>query len=263
MKFAMMSDLAFFRHLLMLVILELVELMINSVFDLAMGIIICFLNGLLVVMLILGFFCPSLLFVTLMILSTSSTDNLEKASLMRRMSSTLGEILAFETYTYDFLTLACTEVFLLTTFLDLLTRNEDRGGTPGEDVVLEGTTTNDGGLGVTVVFSGTDDDILVLLVFWGPKIFSRNFLIVIVCLPDLYLQTILAYLDKTDIQIRSLICSAITLNPSEAFFPSMGLHYINISILLIDKVILWMSSDLDSSVPKIDMAECNPLYIAR
>jgi len=62
--------------------LELAELMINSVFDLAMGIIICFLDGPLVVMLILGFFCLSLLFVTLIILSTSSADNSEKASLM-------------------------------------------------------------------------------------------------------------------------------------------------------------------------------------
>ena len=83
MKFAMMSDLAFFRHLLILAILELVELMINSVFNLATGIIICFLNSPLIVMLILGFFCLLLLFVTLMILSTSSTDNSEKASLMQ------------------------------------------------------------------------------------------------------------------------------------------------------------------------------------
>jgi len=60
----MISDLAFFKHLLMLVILELAKLIINSVFNLAMGIIICFLNGPLVVMLILGFFCLSLLFVT-------------------------------------------------------------------------------------------------------------------------------------------------------------------------------------------------------
>ena len=44
MKSAMMSDLVFFKYLLMLVMLELAELMINSVFDLAMEIIICFLN---------------------------------------------------------------------------------------------------------------------------------------------------------------------------------------------------------------------------
>ena len=38
MMSVIMSDLAFLRHLLMLVILELAELMINSVFDLAMGV---------------------------------------------------------------------------------------------------------------------------------------------------------------------------------------------------------------------------------
>ena len=84
-----------------------------------------------------------------------------------------------------------------------------------------------------------------------------------VCLPDLYLQIILAHLDKTDVQIRSLICSAIMSNPLEAFFPFIGLYHINISILLINKVMLWMSSDLDSSVPKIDMAKCDLLHIAR
>ena len=164
-KSAMISDLAFFRHLLMLAMLELAKLMINSAFDLAMGIIICFLNNPLIVMLILGFFCPSLPFMTLMILSTLSTDNLEKVSLMQRMSLTLGEMLAFETYMYDFLILACTEVFLLTTFLGLLTRDEDREDTPGEDVVLEDMTTDDSGSGVTAVCSETDDDILVSSVF--------------------------------------------------------------------------------------------------
>jgi len=165
MKSAMMSDLAFFRHLLVLAMLELAELMINSVFDLAMGIIICFLNGSLVVMLNLGFFCPSLLFVILIILPTSSTDNSGKVSLMQRTSSTLGEMLAFEACVYDFLTLACTEVFLLTTFLGLLIRDEGRGGIPGEDVILKGVTTDDSSSGVTVVFLGTDDNILVSPVF--------------------------------------------------------------------------------------------------
>ena len=156
MKSAMMSDLVFFKHLLMLVMLELAELMINSVFNLAMEIIICFLNGPWIVMLIMGFLCLSLLFITLMILSTSSADNSGKVSLMQRMSSTLGEMLAFEACIYDFLTLACTEVFLLTIFLGLLTRDKSIRGTPGEDVVFEGATTNNGGLGVTVVFLETD-----------------------------------------------------------------------------------------------------------
>jgi len=85
---------------------------------------------------------------------------------------------------------------------------------------------------------------------------------VIVCLSNLYLQTILAHLDKTDIWIRSLICSAIISNYLETFFPSIELHHINILILLINKTMLWMSSDLDSSVPKIDVAKYNPLHIA-
>jgi len=88
---------------------------------------------------------------------------------------------------YSSLTLACTKVFLLITFLGLLTRDEGRGGILGEDIILEGVTTDDGSLGVTVVFSGTDDDILVSPVFWRLKIFSRNFSMVIVCLPDLCL----------------------------------------------------------------------------
>ena len=89
-------------------------------------------------------------------------------------------MLAFKACTYNFLTLACTEVFLLTTFLGLLTRNEGRKGIPEEDVVLKDVTTDNGSLEVTVVFSETDDNILVSPVFWKPKIFSRNFLIVIV-----------------------------------------------------------------------------------
>jgi len=97
-------------------------------------------------------------------------------------------MLVFKACIYDFLILACTEVFLLTTFLSLLTRDKNRGGIPGEDVVLEGMTTNDSSLEVTVVFSGTDNNILDSLVFWGPKIFSRNFLMVIIYLPDLYLD---------------------------------------------------------------------------
>ena len=81
------------------------------------------------------------------------------------MSLTLGEILAFEACIYDFLILACTEVFLLTTFLGLLTRDEDRGGILEKDVVLEGITTDGGGLAVIVVFLGTDNNILVSPVF--------------------------------------------------------------------------------------------------
>ena len=162
MKFAMMFDLVFFR---LLVILELAKLIINSVFNLAMGIIICFLNSPLVVILILGFFCPLLLFMTLIILLISSVDNLRKVSLIQRTLSTLREMLAFKTYTYNFLILACTEVFLLTTFLGLLTKNKGRGDILGENVVLKDTTTNNSSLEVTVVFLETDDNILVSPVF--------------------------------------------------------------------------------------------------
>ena len=100
-----------------------------------------------------------------MILLTLSVDNLEKVSLMQRTSSTFEEMLVFEVCIYNFLTLACTKVFLLIIFLGLLTRNEGRGGTPEEDIVLESMTTDNGGSEVTVVFLETDDNILVLLVF--------------------------------------------------------------------------------------------------
>ena len=102
---------------------------------------------------------------TLIILLISSVDNLRKVSLIQRTLSTLGEMLAFKAYTYNFLTLACTEVFLLTIFLGLLTRNEGREGIPGEDVILKDVTTDNSSLEVTVVFLGTDDNILVSPVF--------------------------------------------------------------------------------------------------
>ena len=102
---------------------------------------------------------------TLIILLISSVDNLRKVSLIQRTLSTLGEMLAFKTYTYNFLILACTEVFLLTTFLGLLTKNKGRGDILGENVVLKDTTTNNSSLEVTVVFSETDDNILVSPVF--------------------------------------------------------------------------------------------------
>ena len=74
-------------------------------------------------------------------------------------------MLAFKACTYNFLTLVCTKVFLLTTFLSLLTKNKGRGSTLREDVILKDIITDDGSLKVTVAFSETDDNILVLLVF--------------------------------------------------------------------------------------------------
>jgi len=111
------------------------------------------------------------------------------------------------------------------------------------------------------VLWGANDDVLVLPVFWSPKIFTRNFSMV-VNLPDLCLQMILDHLAKTEVQIRSLIYSAIMSNPSETSFSFKGLHHINISILLKNKAMLWMSSDLNASIPKIDVPKCDPLQIA-
>ena len=81
--------------------------------------------------------------------------------------------------------------------MGLLIGGEGGEGTLWEDVVLEGTTIDDGGLGVIVVFWGADDDVLVLPIFWSPKIFTRNFSMV-VDLPDLCLQMILDHLAKTE-----------------------------------------------------------------
>ena len=87
--------------------------MINSVFDFAIGIIICFLDGFLVVILILGFFCPSLLFLALIIFATSSATKVGNASLIHKISSTFSEVLAFKACVYDFLMLESFGTFLL------------------------------------------------------------------------------------------------------------------------------------------------------
>ena len=97
MKSATIFNLEFFKHLLMLEMWICTELMINSVLDLAIGIITSFLDGPLVVMLILDFFLPSLLFFTFNIFSTSFTDKAENASLTHKTSSMLGEIFNFKT----------------------------------------------------------------------------------------------------------------------------------------------------------------------
>ena len=70
---------------------------INSAFDFAMGTITCFLDGPLVIILILGFFLPLLLF-ALIILSTSSADKDRNASLIHKTSSMFDEMLVFEAY---------------------------------------------------------------------------------------------------------------------------------------------------------------------
>ena len=85
---------------------------------------IYFLDGPLVIMLILGFFCPLLLFFTLIIFATSLASKVENASLICKMSSTFHEMLAFEACIYNFLILESFGTFLLTE----LTFMSERGG---------------------------------------------------------------------------------------------------------------------------------------
>ena len=95
-KSAEISNLISFRHLLMLIICWLAELIINSVFESVIGIMICFLDGSFVVILILGFFIPIFLFVMLIISATLLADKVKKASLMWRMSLIFNNELVLE-----------------------------------------------------------------------------------------------------------------------------------------------------------------------
>ena len=108
-----MSDLISFKLLLMLAICWLAELIINSAFNFTIRIITYFLDGPLVVMLILGFFCLSLLFLALIIFLTLLAVKVENTSLICRISSIFGKILAFEAYAYNFLALESFSTFLL------------------------------------------------------------------------------------------------------------------------------------------------------
>ena len=74
-------DLIFFRHLLTWVICWWAKLTINSAFNFAIEIIICFLDGLLVVILTLGFFFPLLQFFALIIFLTLLANKARNASL--------------------------------------------------------------------------------------------------------------------------------------------------------------------------------------
>ena len=98
MKSVMMSDLEFFRHLLTLVMWIWAELTINSVICLVIGIMTSFLNGPLVVILILGFLLPFLLFFAFNIFPTSSTNKEGNTSLTCKTSSMLYKTLDFEAY---------------------------------------------------------------------------------------------------------------------------------------------------------------------
>ena len=95
MKSVIMSDLEFFRHLLTLAMWMWAELTINSAICLAISMMTSFLNSPLVIMLILGFLLPSLLFFIFNTFPTSSADKAGNASLTHTMSS-MHERLDFE-----------------------------------------------------------------------------------------------------------------------------------------------------------------------
>ena len=101
MKSVMTSELEFFKCSLMLAIILCADLVINSALGFVIGMMTSFLDGPLVVIFNLGFFLPSLPFLTFKILLTSSADKDGKASFTRRMSSTL-EVLDLEACAYDF-----------------------------------------------------------------------------------------------------------------------------------------------------------------
>ena len=101
MKSAMTSELEFFKCSLMLVIILCTDLVINSALGFVIGMMTSFLDGPLVIIFNLGFFLPSLPFLTFKILSTSLADKDGKASFTQRMSSTL-EVLDLEACAYDF-----------------------------------------------------------------------------------------------------------------------------------------------------------------
>ena len=99
MKSAKVSDLEFFRHLLMLEVCMWAELTINSALVLVIGIMTSLLDCPFIIMLILGFFEPPLLFFAFNIFPTSSADKEGNASFTRITSSMLVEIFALEAYT--------------------------------------------------------------------------------------------------------------------------------------------------------------------
>ena len=96
-KSAITSDLIFLRQLLMLAIYWCTDWTINSALDFTIRIITYFLDGSLVIMLILGFFFSLLLFIAFIILSTLLADKDGKASLICKTFSMLGEIFDFKT----------------------------------------------------------------------------------------------------------------------------------------------------------------------
>ena len=94
--------------------------MINSAFDLAIEIITSFLDGPLVIILILGFLLPTPLFFVFNIFPTLSADKEGNTSLTHKTSSMLDEIFDFEACTQDFLVFKGFRAFLTTDSMFLL-----------------------------------------------------------------------------------------------------------------------------------------------
>jgi len=101
MKSAITSELEFFKCSLMLAIILCADLVINSALGFVIRMMTSFLDGPLVVIFNLGFFLPSLPFLTFKILLTLLADKDGKASFTRRMLSTF-EVLDLEACVYDF-----------------------------------------------------------------------------------------------------------------------------------------------------------------
>ena len=109
-----------------------------SVLDVIIRIMTCFLNRSLVVILILGLFASVFLFTMFTISATFLAGYKGKAFSIQRISLTFTDILAFKTYTYDFLLLRGLEIFLLITSFVLIDIDDSaRGiGAEGKEVAV-------------------------------------------------------------------------------------------------------------------------------
>ena len=144
------------------------KFIINSALALAIGIMISFLNGSLVVILILGFWIPALLFLAFNIFPTLFADKDGKASLIWITLSMLDEIFAFEACTYDFFIVEGFGVFLLITTL---------GG--GEEALeTMGVDANENGFFFGISALGFDEPRIVFSLNKRAKLVSTYFLMV-------------------------------------------------------------------------------------
>ena len=143
-----------------------------------MGTITCFLNGPLVVMLILGFFFPSLPFIAFIILSTSSADKDGKASLIHKTFSILGKMLDFETCAYNFLVFEGFGSFLLIVLFFLLRgRATMLGG--GEEILNKAeVNTNGDDFSFVISILGFNKPGIILFLNKGARFLLTHFLMV-------------------------------------------------------------------------------------